>query len=169
MDTPDLVTLASIRIVVGYLGERDNHGWWPSSFFSPSSRAFLEPVFPRTMLLAQSAGIAAAAAITHDDRIGTGEVFHLFRLPEDVEQRIHALLHDQEVAARIAPLTAGLEAARTFLHRHAAEGVELRDGPVRVGGIADLREPGAWGPAVALYLGAFETGSQSFPFFADRS
>lgn len=160
--------LGAMRVTVGYLGEREQHAWWTSAFFTASSRAFLEPVFPRTMLLAQCTGVAAAAAITHDDRIGIGDVFHLFRLPEDLEQAIHAVLQVPEVAARIAPLATTEGAALAFLRQHAGDPAQHRDGPVRVGGTLDLRRPGAWRQAAALYLGAFEAGAQVFPFFADR-
>lgn len=77
----DLISLVMrLRVAVGYLGEKDQNGWWTSSFLSPTSKPFLSPVFPRTFALAQLHGVTAAAAAVHDDRIGVGDVFHLFRL-----------------------------------------------------------------------------------------
>lgn len=73
METTQLQQLAILRTVVGYLGERDQSAWWQSSFFGPSSRAFLQPIFARTELLAQYNGVTRAAALVHDDRIGVGQ------------------------------------------------------------------------------------------------
>jgi hypothetical protein len=45
MESPLLDYLAKLRVVIGYLGEREQFGWWQSLFFSASSQAFLVPVF----------------------------------------------------------------------------------------------------------------------------
>jgi hypothetical protein len=42
----------------------------------------------------QCNGETHAAALVHDERIGVGNVYHLFRLPEEMEQGIHQKLHD---------------------------------------------------------------------------
>ena len=94
MDTNLLETITKLRLYIGYLGEKDQFGWWVSSFFAPSSNAFFEPLFGRTQYLAQCNGVTRAAALVHDERIGVGHVYHLFRLPEDLEQGLHRELHD---------------------------------------------------------------------------
>ncbi|MEI6263193.1 MAG: BrxE family protein, partial [Deltaproteobacteria bacterium] len=71
-----------MRLLVGYLGEKDQFNWWPTTFICSFSNLFLSPVFPRTTLLSQYHGILEAARRLHDERIGVGSVFHLFRLPE---------------------------------------------------------------------------------------
>ena len=88
MDHNLIEHVASLRTVVGYLGEREQYAWWQCSFFGPGSKTFLAPVFGRTQVLAQAPGHARRPLI-HDERIGVGEVYHLFRLPEDMEQGIH--------------------------------------------------------------------------------
>jgi len=85
--------LATLRATIGYLGEREQFAWWQSSFFDQGSSAFLTPVFARTHVLAQVAGVTRAAALVHDKWIGVGDAYHLFRMPEDVEQAIHRALH----------------------------------------------------------------------------
>lgn len=40
--------ILQLRLLVGFLGERAQFGWWPTSFYEQSSRLFLEPVFPKT-------------------------------------------------------------------------------------------------------------------------
>jgi hypothetical protein len=44
MKRSDLIFLARLRLLVGYLGEQNQFDWWSCSFFSPSSKAFLVPV-----------------------------------------------------------------------------------------------------------------------------
>jgi hypothetical protein len=48
MDVTLFETLAKLRAAAGYLGERDQAGWWPSAFLATTSPAFLAPVFART-------------------------------------------------------------------------------------------------------------------------
>lgn len=166
MDTYQLSLLATLRIIVGYLGERELFGWWPSAFFAPGSAAFLTPLFARTQLLAQCNGVTQAAALVHDERIGVGQVYHLFRLPEDVEQDIHRLLSDEAVCQRVEALlvdqATALAALRGIAGQPAAGGV----GPTRTGSIGSLRMQAAWPVAAAHYLHAFEHGEQVFPYFS---
>ena len=83
-----IIRLVSLRLAVGLLGERDNAGWWTSGFFTPTSTAFLAPVFGVNTFQARYQGVLEAAKRSHDERIGVGHVFHLFRLPESLEQRL---------------------------------------------------------------------------------
>ena len=74
-------TIAELRVLVGYLGEKGQANWWGSEFFSATATAFLAPIFNRSLFLAQYQGATAAAAKVHDEAIGVGRIFHLFRLP----------------------------------------------------------------------------------------
>jgi hypothetical protein len=40
--------------------------------------------------------VKEAAARVHDEYIGVGKVYHLFRLPEHIEQALHSSLRDFE-------------------------------------------------------------------------
>ena len=91
LETQQIEQLTLMRFAVGFLGEQANPWWWDSSFCGNNGKAFLSPVFPRTYIHAQYQGVVSAAALVHDDRIGVGNVFHLFRLPEDIEQGLHAI------------------------------------------------------------------------------
>jgi hypothetical protein len=94
--TPDLaLKLAKLRTYVAFLGEKDQQNWWPSSFLSRSGAAFLNPVFPKTSLLARVTGASNAAQVAHDEHIGVGDVFHLFRLPENMEHDIFQVLTNE--------------------------------------------------------------------------
>jgi hypothetical protein len=107
------VKLAKLRVFVAFLGEKEQQNWWQSSFLSRSGAAFLNPVFPKTSLLARMSGVSAAAQLLHDEHIGVGDVFHLFRLPENVEHEINQLFvtdkSTDELFASEATAYAGLE------------------------------------------------------------
>tara|TARA_B100000686_G_scaffold343118_1_gene423375 strand:- start:618 stop:986 length:369 start_codon:yes stop_codon:yes gene_type:complete len=90
-----LSQIGRLRVIVGYLGEKDQHNWWGCSFFSAISSSFLDPVFPRTAFLARCHGVKAKATRLHDERIGVGKVYHLFRLPEHTEQKLHEHFLDE--------------------------------------------------------------------------
>jgi hypothetical protein len=161
--------LVLLRAAVAYLGEAAQYGWWQSGFFSAESAAFLGPIFPRTKALAQCTGATAAAALVHDEHIGVGQVYHLFRLPEDLEHRIHAALHDPDLLLRVQQTTADQDAGLVFL-RHSTGGLQGEGvGPVRAGSTAELRGADAWKRVAAIYLAALQEGPRAFPYFTDRA
>ncbi len=92
IDRSTLNLYGHLRLLVGYLGEKDQDNWWSTSFFSPSSRNFLAPIFARTTRLAQDNSVRDTARRLHDEQVGIGSVFHLFRLPADVEQDLQYLV-----------------------------------------------------------------------------
>ena len=162
-------TVATLRTVVGYLGEQDQFGWWQSTFFGPGSVNFLTPVFTRTHLLAQCTGAALAAARVHDERIGTGNVHHLFRLPEALEMGIRRTLLNEAIGKQLGYLIADRAAALHFLNTMAKGRQIAGIGPTHVAGSRDLRSPGQWTTVAGLYANAFQNASETFPYFADRS
>ncbi len=91
MNRPLLLSFFNLRIVAGALGERQSPYWWATSFMTETSGMFLNPIFTKTHLLAQYQGIKEAACLVHDEYIGTGKVFHLFRLPEEIEYELQNL------------------------------------------------------------------------------
>lgn len=169
MTSEELETLACLRTAVGFLGEKDQHGWWASSFFSTSAATFLAPLFPRTQLLSQTAGVTAAATLLHDERIGVGKVFHLFRLPEDLEQALHRIVNDAAVVGRIGALMNTPDSAMQALMEIGATKVKASAGPAHVGDIHDLRDMATWKTVAAIYADAFNSKRQSFPYFADQN
>ncbi len=167
MDQNLLETLANLRILIGYLGEKAQLGWWQSNFFSSASNAFLSPVFPRTQLLAQYSGVTRSTALVHDQRIGVGNVYHLFRLPEDMEQGVHRLIQGEDAYTKILSQIRDQNSALGYLREHANMLPSPGLGPVRIGNIHDLRMIDYWQTARAHYLAAFEAGHQAFPYFMD--
>ena len=167
MENVQLEYLTKLRAVVGYLGEREQFSWWQSSFFSAGSQAFLVPIFARTQFLAQCSGVTRAAAKLHDERIGTGHVYHLFRLPEDMEQDLHQLLHAPELTEEITSFTTDQDSALNFLQQGADPISPTAVGPVLVDKIEALRDLTPWRIACAHYARGFTQGAKIFPYFAD--
>jgi hypothetical protein len=159
--------LALNRMVIGYLGEREQFGWWQSSFFTQGSDAFLSPVFSRTQTLAQCNGVTRAAALIHDERIGVGHVYHLFRLPEEMEQSIHQALHEPQLIDHIRRIITSQDHALDYLRENSTKPDKKAVGPIRVGTITDLREPENWKIVAGYYLLSIDTGTEIFPYFSD--
>ncbi|MCK2088625.1 BrxE family protein [Thauera aromatica] len=156
--------LTELRILVGYLGEQAP-AWWLSRFFSPNAAAFLGPVFARTLFLAQCRGVTTAAARLHDEHIGIGRSFHLFRLPEGLEQVVAATLADPGFEAGIRPQLDGRDQA---LARLASLGTvtAAAEGPVSLGAMAE--DPASQLETIAgLYADAFSKGIQTFPYLRE--
>ncbi len=168
MNAQHIKLLTLLRIAVGLLGEHVQPRWWTSTFCGANGKAFLAPVFPRTQVLAQLHGVSAAAALVHDDRIGIGNAFHLFRLPEDLEQELHGVASGEAVG-EIIDVMHSADSAMQFIRNSAASMCKDAVGPVRVGQLPSLREASSWRDVAAFYVSAFEGHKETFPFFSDRT
>lgn len=160
--------IALLRVAVGLLGERVNPRWWNSSFCSNNGKAFLSPIFPRTYIYAQYQGVVCAAALVHDDRIGIGKVFHLFRLPEDMEQGLQEIFKGGSNKA-LDDVMKDADSATEFLRAYANGVQKISQGPVKVGQLSALRNPSAWREVASFFLSGFEHQRETFPFFSDRT
>lgn len=157
--------IARLRAVVGYLGEKSQYAWWPSSFLTKSSQPFLSPMFPKTSFLSQYYGVRDAAAVVHDAHIGVGqEVFHLFRLPESLEIGLHQYLSN-DGATHLANLISSKEACHAALVEMASGQTNRGVGPVRIGRTGTIRQTDMWKVVAAHYERAFQEGSKAFPYF----
>ncbi len=163
---PLIEAILKMRFAIGLLGEKDQAGWWPSSFMSPTSSAFLLPVFGANIMHARYQGVVEAGKRAHDERIGVGRVFHLFRLPEATEQRLFDVLssNDGKVAGQIL----SPEAANEQLSVLAIAPTETKQGPLSIGSAEDLARPDWLGIAAGLYAAAFGAGVQCFPYFSEK-
>lgn len=156
--------ILALRLAVGLLGEKDQAGWWPSNFMSPTSSAFLTPVFGSNIAQARYQGVVEAAKRAHDERIGVGRAFHPFRLPEVMEQRLFDGM--QSRGNDLAETLSSVDLAKSALGRLARKQVEARSGPALIGTTAALDGPAWVADAAWLYAAAFGAGVQCFPYFA---
>ena len=84
--------ICDLRIVVGYLGEKAQSGWWDTAFLNTTGFRFLGLIYPRTAVSACVTAASEAACRAHDERIGKGRVAHLFRLASEAEMGLRAEL-----------------------------------------------------------------------------
>jgi len=152
-----------LRLLVGYLGEKSQKNWWPTAFFDATSKLFLEPIVPRTVRLSQYKGIHEAARRLHDEHVAIGEVYHLFRLPEEVEQALQ-----QRILA--APETwfgplASQDQAMATLETLAESSTPIESGPQSLGQYFELYCPAGTKVLARHYLSAFQQGIRSYPYF----
>jgi len=162
-----LQQIARLRIIVGYLGEKAQHNWWSSEFFSATAPAFLNPVFAKTASLAQYHGVKEAARRVHDEHIGIGRVFHLFRLPESIEQAIFDVLQDREIRDALLKDVDSQDSATAALRAFADSAGPLQEGPVQVGAVSDIEGTRWLSNAAGFYDQAFSAGSRCFPYLTD--
>jgi hypothetical protein len=166
MAAGSLTTLLQIRLLVGFLGERPQFAWWPTSFYGASSRLFLEPVFANTSRLAQYHGVVEAARRVHDENLSVGS-FHLFRLPEEVEQDLHGMTLTLGGEELVSQSTQSKEAALNLLMGLAGTIVPASQGPTVVGKIKSLDSPAILKAIPGIYFSAFKAELPSYPYFVE--
>lgn len=156
-------TIAELRILIGYLGEKGQANWWGSEFFSATATAFLAPIFNRSLFLAQYQGATAAAAKAHDEAIGVGRIYHLFRLPIGLEQASADALNDDAFVQTVQARLANRELALARLAELAEKAESASPGPVSLGEMSqDLKAE--LQRAAGFYWAAFTSGIQTFPY-----
>jgi hypothetical protein len=90
----DISDLLRARLCVAYLGEATAREWWKGawkgSFLQPTQlEQFLRPIFPRTYFAAALRSATQVAAAEHDDgKTAAAGMYHLFRLPIELEDQV---------------------------------------------------------------------------------
>lgn len=155
--------LIRLRVMVAFLGEKDQANWWSSSFLSRSGEAFLSPVFPKTAALARVNGASGAAQVSHDEHIGIGDVYHLFRLPENIEHDISQLLAKD---ASVLELIASEETAQASLQELSGDKSAQGVGPLLIE--QDVIDQGMIARMAAAYIQGFRSGEQVYPYYRSK-
>jgi hypothetical protein len=155
--------LLTVRLLVGYLGEADQFGWWKTSFYQPAGQAFLAPIFSRTSHMAKYHGVAEAARLVHDESLSVGS-YHLFRLPEELEHDLHTALAEAEHPTIKDGSLHGKDAALEKLLAIGGASVAPVDGPISLGEINGLRTSHAIAQMAGFYAAAFQRGIKAFPY-----
>ena len=156
-------TIAELRVLIAYLGEKDQANWWGCEFFNATATAFLAPIFNRSLFLAQYQGATAAAAKVHDEAIGVGRIYHLFRLPIRLEQASADALNDTAFVQTVQTKLVNRELALTRLAEFAITAESASPGPVSLGLMSqDLKAE--LQRAAGFYWAAFTSGIQTLPY-----
>jgi len=168
MDRESIQTVADLRMAVGYLGEKSQNNWWSSSFLAPQAKTYLSPIYPRTLGLAQYRGVTEAALLVHDEFIGIGKNYHLFRLPEAVEHATADYVQAQD-EDHYSKMLDSQESALAVLQKLAGGSGSQAEGPVAVGQYADANLSEMLQEAAGYYLAAFQAGSKCYPFMREAA
>jgi hypothetical protein len=123
---------AQLRLLVGYLGQRKQSGWWDCDFLGPLGFRFLETVFPRTARTAALQSTSEAACTVHDHSLGRVGNYHLFRLPPALEDRLQQAIEELDWS-EAAKLIESPETAMEGLNHLADAVVKAPEGPCRSG------------------------------------
>ena len=159
-------TIAELRVLVGYLGEKGQANWWGSEFFGPTAAAFLSPIFNRSLMLAQYQGVTAAVTKVHDEAIGVGRIYHLFRLPIGLEQAASEIFSDESFLESLKSPLASRDAALARLGVIGVKGQTATPGPISLG-LMDDDLVGGLQRAAGIYHSALVGGLQSFPYLRE--
>lgn len=149
--------------MVGFLGERAQFDWWATSFFGDYSLRSLEFVTPKTSLLAQYHGVVEAARKLHDEHLNVGS-YHLFRLPEEVEQDLHAMMQSSVGEELSKQLPQDKDTAMTALKSLAGAGIQAGVGPIAVGNIDQLTTADTLKSITGAYFSAFSQNAKTYPY-----
>lgn len=155
--------IAELKLLVGYLGEKSQHNWWESNFLGTSSSAFLMHTFPRTTLLSQYHGVNEAALLVHDEFVGVGKNYHLFRLPVSIERNVASAIQELATNEKVMSSLKTKEAAKQRLEELATN-AEAQDGPINIGSFDDANLEHLMHTSAGLYLSAFQQGKKCLPF-----
>jgi hypothetical protein len=157
-----------LRLLAGYLGEKTQFNWWASSFLDPNGKAFLQPSFPKTYRLSQYHGVLEAARGVHDDYIGVGRVYHLFRLPEELEHSLHDSFSEPNASERWFEGLSSREDALERLHALAKGAQGSGEGPMTIGDEVAITMPESIPRLAGVYWSAFSSGIRTYPYFKTR-
>ena len=166
--------LFHLRILVGYLGETAPHPWWNSHFFDSYSAKTLAYTMPKTFLRAQYEGISLAAANDHDHAIGVGNTYHLFRLPELIEQQLSKLIADSHsMHAEVETMTHSthhaIDTLKGLIQKEVAVDEKPAQGPINIGKPDKLLRELSISRMASIYLDAIDKGIRRYPYFREEA
>ncbi len=165
-ETTDVVRqLVTLRILVGFLGEKRQSKWWDCGFLDQTGARFLQTTFPRTFVCSAVRSTTEAARIVHDARIGRVGIFHLFRLPVDIEDQLESCVPDVSGAYKNG-LDLSVATALEQLAACSDRPVSAPEGPVQVGTPKKILSFKSVSDLAAHYHYAFSHGFHCFPYFA---
>jgi hypothetical protein len=157
--------LALLRLVVGYLGEHRQSGWWDCDFLDATGLRFLQTTFPRTARTAALRSTTEAACIVHDRALGRVGNYHLFRLPPELEDRLEQASDRMDWAESDKHIESR-DVAMATLGRLADTVLKAPEGPVQVGVERRILTATAIHELAAHYRSAFQDGIRCFPYFS---
>lgn len=162
-----LSQVLDLRLLIGVLGEKQCHGWWQTSFFADFSPGFIDPVFSRTGLLARYTGVLEAARRVHDENIGKGNIYHLFRLKDEMEDSFFSVIHEANLkhADWIKEIQSCDYCMGKLLSIYSKKPDTGKGGAVLSGILNDLYTEAGVQNIASMYLKGFQDKFNVFPYF----
>jgi len=164
MLTKSILNVCETRMLVGYLGEKHQASWWGSSFLSSSSKAFLTHIYPNSIAMAQYSGVCQAASIVHDNHIGIGRHYHLYRLPDSLERSLLKCIQDIEFSESLNQFISTKETAINRLLELGVDSITKTEGPIAIGDYSDDELDVLIKKARAHYIAAIQQDYKTFPY-----
>ena len=158
--------IIKLRIIILSLGEMQPEGWWISQFLSKVGISFLDRVYPKTNFAAAIQSATHLAKAVHDQAIGKGDVYHLFRLAPRLEREIskELLENSPQIENQYIDILHDRDALLTTLQQIAGdEQVGDRVGPIQISVSANQLSSNM----AALYHYAFQQEKQIYPYFEE--
>ncbi|MBM9538588.1 BrxE family protein [Desulfobulbus alkaliphilus] len=155
---------ARMRLIVAYLGQANQAGWWDCNFLDTTGLRFLGTTFPRTARLAGLRSSTEAACSVHDKVMGRVGTYHLFRLPPAMEDHLEHVCEQMDWDEAITLINSP-EWAMEKLKTIADCFVKAPEGPVQVGIARKIFTPTSAKEIASHYVSAFEDGIRCYPYF----
>jgi len=154
----------TIRVLIGFLGEKNQFDWWDTAFLSKTGLRFLEVNFPRSIYPAGIHSLTEAAKQLHDSRIGKGRVFHLFRMPSGFEEKVFYQLKSMDFSY-IEKVLEDKDVALKVLHDMTKDKISVTEGPIHIGILKNTYSQGMIDSLTQYYYNAFSSEKKVFPYF----
>lgn len=148
-----------LRLQVAYAGEASEPSWWPTTCLTAEAALDFKALFSEAAPAVAWQLSSHAACQAHDKWL-SGMDYHLFRLPEGLEEAIYhtglqlSSTRAQALLAQKSALLPATEVSGT-----------TATGPHRLGSSADLLSGNVLPLLRACYAAAFAAGNQTFPYF----
>ena len=161
--------ITQLRVLVATLGESASPPWWKTTFLSEAGLRLTGRIFPRSYLSAAVNAVSQVARRDHDERIGKGRRYHLFRLQPPLERSIQTALTEPAMIERLrAVLALGQEGLLEELSKLVGTArVKGREGPALMGPVRALWESGGVGELAAMYRSAFREKTVVHPYYEE--
>ncbi len=157
-------SLIEIRLLVSFLGEKEQCNWWDSQFLTPTGLSFLEISFPRSPYIAAYTSISNIAEKTHEKAIAKDGSANLFKLPGQLEEQIRKYISNTQIEAFYTSVNSK-EMALRKLKSYFKQSVTSPIGAVQVGKIKDILTQQGLIELAAHYYDAFLNDKKVFPYF----
>lgn len=115
-------------------------------------------------MVSQYTGVCEAASLIHDDGIGIGRHYHLYRLPDSYERLLLQCIRNEEFANQLLSHTANKEKALLRLKELGSDSHKKAEGPVVVGDFSDSNFEDLLKKIRGIYIQAFENEIRAYPF-----